>query len=253
MTDTITRATHGLRDVAHQSGSTFTVTPNGQSATIGASGSARTPGRETGNAPATARPMPLVADGWEDYDSPDGPFPTPSEGAFDPADSGGWRQEFIGAPELDRIADALIAAHPARLGHLAAFRIAFRWKRSGGGTTKPTLGDCKRLSGLARHALEAHFLVWLAADHLDALSPTNWHIEALLFHELLHASFDPKTAKPIVRDHDFSGFSAELTTYGLWHEDLFRASLAFVQLPMWDDEQWLPLASVGRVMTGGAA
>lgn len=251
MTDTINPAVQALRDVADRTGSTFTVTADGRSATIGASGPPHNPGQETGSAPSTPRTMRLVDDGWDEDDAPLDMFPTPDENRFDDAESGGFRNEFIEAPELERIARALIAAHPARLGHLTPFRFVFRWKRSGGGTTKATLGECKRLSGLARHALQAHFLVWLAADHLTGLYPTNWHVEALLFHELLHASFDPKTAKPMIRDHDFTGFNAELRIYGPWHEDLLRAGESFLQVPMWADENWSPLG--GFVPLMGAA
>lgn len=196
----------------------------------------------------TSRPMTLVADGWDDDAEPQDPFELPGEDAFDPADSGGFGNEFVEAPELERVARALITAHPARLGHLAPFRIAYRWKRSGGGGSKPTLGECKRLSGIARHALQAHFLVWLAADHLDGLYPTNWHIEALLFHQLCHITFDPKTAKPIIRDHDWTGFDAELRVYGPWHEDLVRAGESFLQVPMFAEGSWSPLGGFVPLM-----
>lgn len=247
--ETITRAVTGFQDIADRHGVTTTITGGGRSTTFGP----RNPGRETGSGVSAPRPMTLVDGGWDEDDGPLDHYPVPDpEDAFDDAESGGFRNEFIEADGLEQIADALIAAHPALLGHLAPFRIAFRWKRSGGGTTKATLGECKRLSGLARHAIQAHFLVWLAADHLTGLYPTNWHIEALLFHELLHASFDPKTAKPMIRDHDFAGFHAELRVYGPWHEDLLRTGESFLQVPMWDDDRW---SSLGRFvpLMGAAA
>lgn len=141
--------------------------------------------------------------------------------------------DFVEAPDVEAIAVELIAEH-ARFAHLAGRRVAYRWKRTGGKAGgKLTLGKCVKPSGLLRDETRADWFIWLAAD--NCLGLTNWQIEALVFHELLHADED-EHGKRQLRPHDFEGFGPEIEHYGLWDAGLREAGRAVqaLQLPLFD-------------------
>lgn len=179
----------------------------------------------TATAPRSLSDRTLVTGG-----DPDEPYPLPAARLF--IDSLTMDlEDFIDAPDLRDIADALIATYPTHFQHLLQMRLAYRWKRQGGASSgKATLGACQKASGLVKHFSRMQFVIWLAYDHATAGKLTRWQCEALLFHELLHAGISDKGA-PAVEPHHFEGFTPELAEYGAWQDDLQRMVRAAQQLP----------------------
>jgi hypothetical protein len=166
----------------------------------------------------------LVIDG-----NPDDPAWVPSEGDFEAADD-----EFLSDNHLERVGKALIASRMGiNTGHA---RVIYRWKEKGGASNgKNVLGKCVKLSGPAKHFGNAEYLVWLAADHCRVLGLTEWELEALLFHELMHVEEgedDEGNPTYKVRGHDAELFVAEFRHYGLWRPELERVSEAVKQIPL---------------------
>lgn len=130
-------------------------------------------------------------------------------------------RDFKEDDDLEILASQLIAAHETTLGHCRNLRIAYLWKRKGGGKGgKGTLGKCQSLSGVAQHWGRADILIWLAADHCADLKLNARQLEALLFHELLHIGWDADKGQAFIAEHDFAGFIKELELYGAWDADL---------------------------------
>lgn len=90
------------------------------------------------------------------------------------------------------------------------------------------MGQCAKVSGLARFWGESEFVIWLAADHLR-LSPAE-KIANVLFHELLHIGTDPDTGDPKLVGHDLEFFFAEVSERGLWRPEMEQAHEVFTQL-----------------------
>lgn len=140
--------------------------------------------------------------------------------------------EFVDAPDITRIGSALISAYEATFGHLQSREIAWLWKRKGGASGgKATLGKCQKPTGLLRHFAGADFVIWLAADHCRDHRLTAHQVEALVYHELLHAGED-EGGKPVILPHDFTGFLREVREYGAWKPDLSNAAHSFGQMPL---------------------
>ena len=147
-------------------------------------------------------------------------------------------RDYIPAPDLRRIAAALIAKHPGLFRHLGEgqLQVAYRWKRSGGTSGgRATLGKCAKVSGAAKafkEAADVAFLIWLAAEECRLGRRTAYQVEALLFHQLMHTAAND--GKPATDPHDFEGFAKEVEIYGLWDEDLHRLGRAIqhLQLPL---------------------
>lgn len=168
--------------------------------------------------------------------APDARYPVPAGQTFiEPLTN--VIREFIPAPDIQAIAEALIARHPA-LGFLANLRIDYFWKQQGGSEgDEPRFGRCERLSGLSKHYGQVHFAIWLAADHCHLAAMTAWQVEARVCHELCHAGM--KSGKAAIRPHDFAGFHLELREYGAWQADLAQMVRAAQQLPLsetWDED-----------------
>ena len=164
---------------------------------------------------------------------PDSRYPIPKEGDFvKPLPLGATAltfHDYIPAPELQKIGEALIASKLT--GLMDEVAVEYLWKRKGGTTRgKWNMGKCQKLTGLARFfSVSADFVVWLAADFCESYKLTRWQMEALLFHELLHIEIEePEDEdKPTIKrptDHDFEGFYVEITEYGLWQRELARLS-----------------------------
>lgn len=139
--------------------------------------------------------------------------------------------DFLPAPEIEKIALALIAEHFPTLRNVP---IDYRWKRRGGKSGgRAVLGKCIKISGLLKHYADVAFVIWLAADNLTAMRATAYQIEALTFHELLHAETDEE-GEPTINPHDFEGFAKEIELYGLWKSDAVLMGRAFgaQQLPL---------------------
>jgi hypothetical protein len=146
-----------------------------------------------------------------------------------------WRE----APDIERIAEALIAAYP-KFRHLRERRIRYRWKREGGNVGgKDTLGKCVKV-GVGHRAfdVEDDFLIWLAADHAYFHKLTLYQMVSLIGHELCHAA-ETEKKKPKIAPHDVTAFVWEIEEFGLWMRDLelFGRAVARAtgQLTLWDD------------------
>jgi len=167
-------------------------------------------------------------------------YNAPSGGFFrDPEDQDA-ELDFLPAPDLERIGSDLIGAYD-ELEHLARYRIVYLWKAKGGKSQgKEKLGFCQKASGLAGYLSEATWIVWLAADNVNAYQMTRRQVEALTYHELSHAGeelTDEGETKAMVNAHDWEGFNHEIERYGLWQDDLKLAEKAFRQLPLFDADK----------------
>lgn len=148
--------------------------------------------------------------------------------------------DFRESPDLERIVARLIASKE-QFAFLREYQqeIVVLWKRKGGVKgNKITLGKCQALSGPARHFSDRRYLIWAAADHCRRAGLSQEQLEALIFHELCHLAPGDENeatgeqAPPVIIGHDFEGFVAELTVYGLWTPALQEARNALEQLPL---------------------
>lgn len=143
----------------------------------------------------------------------------PDERVVIPAAADFAGEDWMDAAQVELIADALIERwpcfqdHPARL---ATARIVYLFKRKGATQPRLLLGKCQRPSGLLARFSGADFIIWLAANNCRGL--TAWQFEALIYHELKHASME--TGEPVIVPHDFEGFASEIEEYGLWKPDV---------------------------------
>ena len=151
---------------------------------------------------------------------PDARFVVPVEGDFTDLVDETVAHDYIPAPEVREVGEALIDACP-EFAHLRGVEIAYLWRREGGKTKgRLTLGKCTKPSGLLAHFSGATWVVWLAADHIGVRSFTAWQVEALVYHELCHTSVAGEDDTPTLVGHDVEAFRAELARYGLWKPDL---------------------------------
>lgn len=144
--------------------------------------------------------------------------------------------EYFVSGALANRARVLISRHPEHLDHLRRLSVTYLWKRQGGKSKgRATFGKCSKPSGLLKHFSEAHFVIWLAADHCRAAGYTDREIEALLFHEMLHTAVsevDENTGRgggPALVPHDLEVFRAEVEIYGLWAPELQEVAPAFAK------------------------
>lgn len=152
-------------------------------------------------------------------------------------------EDFLPAPEIQRIAERLIAEKP-EFEHLQQWRIRYAWKREGGKKLgKLTLGTCTKAGGLIRFFGDCEFVIAISADNTFAL--TNFGLEGLIYHELCHAGTKETEDKdedgepicvPVLIPHDAELFAGEISTYGAWKADLVEVGAAYDQAPMFDDE-----------------
>lgn len=135
----------------------------------------------------------------------------------------------IGRPMYDRMTRLLDAHHE----ELADARIVLAWNTG----WKPdvdgrcTLGMCKKASDLSRELAPYDFIVLLRREFWESDKVTDRQRDALLDHELQHATvaFD-KDGEPMVdergrtifriRKHDIEEFGAIVSRWGLWKRDL---------------------------------
>lgn len=203
-------AARRLRDTVLEAGATMTITSGDRSATIGPDG-------VSGIVSSDPAHRPFVP--------PDGSFPDDDD--------------FLPAPEITTIGDALIV-RCRELAFLHDADITYLWKRKGGKSKgKPIFGMCVKPGGLTAHFARCHFVIWIAADHLRESGFTNFQLEALVYHELLHtdSEIDDNEKSPtygeakfILRGHDNELFVDELTRYGAWHHAHKAAADAWNQL-----------------------
>lgn len=147
-----------------------------------------------------------------------------------PPPSAFGERDFMDAPELERLAAALLE-HTPELAFPSMFQIVYAWKReasvSGG---RITLGKCIKTSGPLRMYSGADVVIWLAADYFQDQSGRT--IVAALYHELLHVTFDDKTGLPKIRHHDAEVFVNEIERFGLWRLELQHIAAAVTQLEL---------------------
>ncbi|MFT4038348.1 MAG: putative metallopeptidase [Thermomicrobiales bacterium] len=144
--------------------------------------------------------------------------------------------DFLSAPDLDRLKNQLIVQWP-EFGNLRHASIDILWKAKGGNSGgKLTFGKCSKMSGLAKHYSGETFVIWLAADHVREYQLSQRQIEALVYHELSHCGWevDDKTGelKWHVAAHDATVFFGELERYGAWQQDLRTLQHGYAQLAL---------------------
>lgn len=145
----------------------------------------------------------------------------------------GRQKDFIEAPDIRNIADALIA-HRECFAFLEDVVIRYRWRRKAQVKAgRMTLGFCQKLGGQLRDEMGGgDFQIVINAENCRDLGLTNWQLEALVAHELTHiAPPDPDDpeSEPSLVGHDVEAFASEIRDYGLWKLDLKRIAPTFVQ------------------------
>lgn len=160
------------------------------------------------------------------------------EGEGEDDDGNAVMEEFIPAPGLEQLAGTLIEREnlPAQY-----FPITILWKRKGGTSKgRPVRGKCTKASGLTRYfAGNSQFVIWVAADHAERDEITNYELEAIVFHELLHidvSTDDDGNTTPRLKDHDFEGFHRDIEVYGQWDSSKRRLANTFRQAPLIPDD-----------------
>ena len=160
--------------------------------------------------------------------NPMGRFYVPPDEHFDIAD-------YMDAPKLEHVAGQLCSAW-GEFRHLDRARIHVLWKKKGGSSGgKNTWGKALKTSGLVRHYADCDFVVWLAADHCRDAAITNYELEALLYHELSHLSFEMDEngeERWSVRAHDVTAFYGEIERYGTWTPELRQMRHTYAQLAL---------------------
>lgn len=128
--------------------------------------------------------------------------------------------EFWEAPDLEDLAEKLIAA---KLPDFPECEVRYLWKGKGSRTNgKAVFGKTLKTSGLTGYFGHSDYVIWLAADFVGDTPFSNFQVEALLYHELLHVSVEEDengNRKLGVRAHDFEGFREEIEEYGFWDSD----------------------------------
>jgi hypothetical protein len=132
--------------------------------------------------------------------------------------------EFLDSPELAFMASRIIESHKLKLADQVT--VTYLWKRKGGASSgKVVFGKCTKTSGMveyfAAQTRRSHvdYIIWLAADNVRGSGMAAWQIEALLHHEILHitAEYDKNDEIKLgVVGHDWEGFDANISAYGLW-------------------------------------
>lgn len=121
----------------------------------------------------------------------------PQKKVFPPTEDAFEETDFIRAHDLDEIKNRLIASWP-EFATLKQANIDILWKKSGGQSGgKLTFGKCTKMSGLALYYSGETFTIWIAADHVRDHEFTQLQLEALIYHELSHCSWevDEKTGE----------------------------------------------------------
>jgi hypothetical protein len=167
----------------------------------------------------------------------------PDERADAPFDSRFGGRDYLKAPELEAIAEALIERYE-EFSFLRRYgaRVKCRWKRKGGKSKgRDTYGNTQKTSGLLDHFAECDFVIWIAADHVRESGWTNLQLEAQLYHELSHIGFtmdeDENSATYgeitlAIRGHDDELFHDELKRYGAWNQQRRVTEQLYTQIAL---------------------
>lgn len=165
--------------------------------------------------------------------APDYPLMPP---VFPPAEEDFEDDDFLAAPDLDRLKNQLVVQWP-EFAQLRYADIDILWRAKGGSSGgKATMGKCAKMSGLAKHYSGETFVIWIAADHVRDYALSQRQIEALVYHELSHCGWevDDKTneLKWHVAAHDATVFFGEIERYGAWQQDLRTLQHGYAQLAL---------------------
>ena len=153
----------------------------------------------------------------------------PLEDDFDDNDC----EYFVAMPENQwgKIAEIGAALCSTKLQHLRLAKIAYLWKCHGGSRNgKAILGKAVKANALVRTFTDRNGFVVLSADHVRTFKLIRYQMEALIFHELLHFTYDEGVLG--THGHDFEAFGTEVKEYGLWKPDLRLAGEAFSQMKL---------------------
>jgi len=143
-------------------------------------------------------------------------------------------------PSLYKALARLISAHHRELKNASiALAWSTAWRADVDG--RLTLGQCKKASDLDRELVAYDFVILLSKEFWNDLSVTNAHRDALLDHELCHATvkLDPVTHEPQedergrlvyrLRRHDVEEFAEIAERHGTWKRDLERFAQALAR------------------------
>lgn len=171
--------------------------------------------------------MPVAKTLVVDDIEPNAYFPVPLDSDFVDGESG-EPTDYLKHDELSRLGNALIDSRTVFID-LNACKIVFLFKKKGGNSKgKLKLGQCQKPSGLLSYFSHTDFVIWAAAD--NCLGFTWYQMEALLYHELKHASvdYDDQGEKKLtINGHDWEGFADEVRLYGDWKPDIEQIRKAF--------------------------
>ena len=139
--------------------------------------------------------------------------------------------------KLRNLVDDLINEHKLSARNV---QLSVMWKRRGGKVAGQAVwGKTVKLSGLAKHFSGGdEFVIWIAADTLRDARVTNYQLEALLYHELLHIDEiedSDGNSKAVLVGHQFEGFISEIEKYGAWRTSAKSLEQAFKQAPLVPD------------------
>jgi predicted metallopeptidase len=149
-------------------------------------------------------------------------------------------QQFVRAPDVDRVVEALIATHAVTFAHLRNFNLLLLFKKG----TPPKAEE----SGSFIHAIARAFKVpplwqsvtgyevgfWVWEWWWDRFAPEQR--EALAMHELLHIGISG--GKPRMEKHDVEDFALVVRHYGRWSDSV---KLYAQQLSLFEAEQTQPV------------
>lgn len=159
-------------------------------------------------------------------------FRVPSETAFDGAD-------FLEDDELQALLLDVVEAYDRLSSVIAEHEIdvVAVWKRRGGTSGGVSVfGSCVKTGGLLRHFAERPFVIWLAADHIEA---AQWSVEQVR-RELYHRARFIGWQAPNDADEDGEGhaikvrpelqvFVDEVSDTGAWESFRRRVGAEFRQ------------------------
>lgn len=148
---------------------------------------------------------------------------------------------FQPAAMVKEIAEELLDKHH-RFVDFRSLSIDYLWKAQGGKSQgRPRLAQIMKVSGVWTHYADAQFIVWVAADHLTALfegapQAPRRAMEALIYHELCHLTWDAEQGEAKLQGPEFAGFLDELALYGDVLPDLRKVRETIQQLPLFGVE-----------------
>lgn len=156
--------------------------------------------------------------------------------------------------------DALIKAHHEELA-TARIALAFctSWRADPDG--RHTIGRCKRASDLDRELAAFDFVILLQQEFWTSPNVTNAQRDALLDHELCHATVkrDPVTGDPLedergrivyrLRKHDLEEFAEIAARHGTWKRDLEIFAQALARAERGGEQGRLPIPPAGASLT----